>query len=316
MSSERVPADVTLPAPTVEEVSLGIFAYVQLDGSWCLNNPAFVVGDDAVTAIDACATERRSRDFRAAVERTSSNPVRTLINTHAHLDHTLGNFVFLPEATIVGHRACREQIEAERDTILERAPQMFPSVEWGDCEVASPSLTFEDELQLYVDDLELRLIYVSPAHTMTDVVVWIPERRVLIAGDLIFHEGTPFALQGSIGGWLQALERLRELDAEVIVPGHGPVAGPAVIGEVESYLRFIQRVAAAGFEAGADPLEVARDTDLGEFAEWLDAERIVGNLHRAYAELRGEPWGAPIDAQAAFAGMIAYNGGQPLRCLA
>ena len=123
-------------------------------------------------------------------------------------------------------------------------------MDWGTIEIASPALTFEDELRLYVDDLELQLIYVSPAHTMTDVVVWVPQRRVLIAGDLIFNQDIPFAMSGSIGGWLEALERLRGLDAEMIVPGHGPVCGPESINAVSSYLRFVDGLAREGFAAG------------------------------------------------------------------
>ena len=68
--------------------------------------------------------------------------------------------------------------------------------------------------------------------------------------------------------------------------------------------------------AGLSPLEAARETDLGAYAELLDAERIVGNLHRAYAELAGADRGAPVDVLAAFADMITFNGGGPLRCLA
>ncbi|HEY0698844.1 MAG TPA: MBL fold metallo-hydrolase, partial [Micromonospora sp.] len=82
------------------------------------------------------------------------------------------------------------------------------------------------------------------------------------------------------------------------------------------YLRFVQDVAARGVAAGVSPLEAALETDLGEFAELLDSERIVGNLHRAYSEARGEPWGAPIDAIAALGDMVTYNGGQPLTCRA
>ncbi len=316
MTSEQIPADAVLPDPTIEEVSPGIFAYVQLDGSWCLNNPAFLVGSNSVTAVDACATERRSRDFRAAIEKTSSNPIESLINTHAHLDHTFGTFVFRPDATIIGHSRCRAEIEAGRDGAMANAQAFFPSVDWGEIEVESPSLTFDDELRIYVDDLELQLIYVSPAHTMTDVVVWIPERRVLIAGDLIFNQGTPFALQGSIGGWLEALDRLRALDPEIIIPGHGPVCGPESIDAVGAYLEFIAALAKQGFDAEIDPLSLALDTDLGEFADLHDKERIVGNLFRAYSELQGEPRGASIDFLGARAGMIEYNGGQPLRCLA
>ena len=298
------------------EVSAGVFAYIQHDGSWCLNNPAFVAAADQVIAIDACATERRTRLFREAIGRLSEQPVRTLVNTHAHLDHTFGNYLFAEDAVIVGHANCRAEILHDAPELPARARQMFPSVEWGAIEVVAPSLTFEDRLSLYAGELELELIYVSPAHTNTDVVVWLPERKVVIAGDIVFHRGTPFALMGSVAGWLEALDRLRALGAETIVPGHGPIAGPEVLDDVADYLRFVQGSAKAGFEAGAAPLEVARELDLGRFGEWTDSERIVGNLHRAYSELRGEPRGAAIDTAAAFGEMLEYNGGQPLRCLA
>ena len=316
MSTERIPADAQLPEPEVVEVSAGVFAYIQHDGSWCLNNPAFVAAADQVIAIDACATERRTRLFREAIGRLSEQPVRTLVNTHAHLDHTFGNYLFAEDAVIVGHANCRAEILHDAPQLPARARQMFPSVEWGAVEVVAPSLTFEDRLSLYAGELELELIYVSPAHTNTDVVVWLPERKVVIAGDIVFHRGTPFALMGSVAGWLEALDRVRALGAETIVPGHGPVAGPEVLDDVGDYLRFVQGSAKAGFEAGAAPLEVARELDLGRFGEWTDSERIVGNLHRAYSELRGEPRGAAIDTAAAFGEMLEYNGGQPLRCLA
>lgn len=304
------------PPARIEEVSAGIYAYVQPDGSWCLNNPAFIAGSSGVTCVDACATEQRSRELLAAIGRTTERPVQTLVNTHHHLDHTFGNFVFGPEVTIVGHTQCREEILETADEIVERASQMFPGVDWGAVEIVAPTLTLDQTLTIYVDALRLELIPLAPAHTTNDVAVWIPERRVLIAGDLLFNGGTPFAVFGSVAGWLESLETLRTFGAEVIVPGHGDVCDARVIDDVADYLQFVQTIAQTGFEAGASPLEVARDADLGRFAEWSDPERLAGNLHRAYSELRGEQRGAPIDAAAAFADVIASAGGGPLRCLA
>ena len=84
------------------------------------------------------------------------------------------------------------------------------------------------------------------------------------------------------------------------------------------YLHFVRDLAAQGRDAGVPPLELARGTDLGRYAEWSDRERIVGNLHRAYADLAVpvEARGGPIDFPAALADMVAYNGGRPLTCLA
>ena len=312
MSTTQVPEDAELPPPNVAEVSDGIFAYIQLDGGWGLNNTGFLVGSDGVTIIDTCFTERRSRMFHDAIRRQTGFPLRTLVNTHHHGDHTHGNYVFLPAATIVGHELCREEVIATG----HGAAALFPGVDWGEIRIAPPFVTFEERLNLYVDDLKVELVYVGPAHTTNDIVAWVPEREVLFAGDVIFNKGTPFAMMGSIAGWLEALERLRALAPQTIVPGHGPVCGPEVIDEVADYLRFVQETARTGFAEGLTPLAAAQRTDLGRFAGLLDTERLVGNLHRAYSELRGEPLGTVLPLGAVVPDMIAYNGGQMPRCLA
>jgi cyclase len=301
------------PPSRATEVADGVYAYVQPDGSWWINNTGFLVGTDGVVSIDSCSTTDRTRAFLDAIAQESDAPIRTLVNTHHHGDHTFGNYLF-GGATIVGH-------DNMRDALLKwgtpKAAPYWTDVDWGPVELAPPTLTFSDRLRLYVDDTACEVIHVgTPAHTDNDSIIWIPDRGVLFAGDLLFNGGTPFMVQGSISGALEALDRLANLGAETIVPGHGPVCGPEVIDAVASYLRFVQGVAVDARAAGATPLEAARSTDLGEFADLLDAERIVGNLHRAYAEDAGAEPGAPIDVRAALDDMIAYNGGRPLTCYA
>ena len=142
---------------------------------------------------------------------------------------------------------------------------------------------------------------------------------MLFAGDLVFNGGTPFLLSGSVLGAIDVLERfLKPLGARTIVPGHGPVTGPEVIDEVLGYLCFVRDAAEQARAAGLSPLDAARGLSLGRYAQWSDPERIVGNLHRAYADLSGtaQQRGGPLDAPAALADMVAYNGGRPLTCLA
>jgi cyclase len=235
-----------------------------------------------------------------------------LVNTHSHGDHTHGNFVFSPASAIIAHERCRAEVRrANPDGVRAR----FPTGDFGQFPIVPPMITFSDRAKVYAGELEIELIHLGPAHTTNDVVAWIPERRVLFSGDLVFNGGTPFAAAGSIAGWIEALPALRALGAETIVPGHGSVCGPDVFDEIEAYLRFITDTAARGFAGGTSPLELARATDLGAFAGLTDPERIAGNLYRAYSELRGEPRGGALPAQM-FDDMIAYNGGQPLRCLA
>ena len=155
------------PPPYLEEVSEGVFAYVQLDGSWFLNNAGFIASPGGTYVIDSTGTERRARAFRAAVETASNAPIRVLVNTHSHGDHTFGNFVFAPDAAIVGHRLCREAVLAAK---VEDARSRFPGVDFGNIEVAAPFLTFDDRMTLYCESLEVELSYVAPAHTTNDIV--------------------------------------------------------------------------------------------------------------------------------------------------
>ena len=103
MSATHLPRSAELPPPTTQEISDGIYAYVQLDGSWGLNNAGFIVGRDAVTIIDTCFTEARTRSFLQSLGSITSLPARALINTHHHGDHTHGNYL-VPGATIIAHR--------------------------------------------------------------------------------------------------------------------------------------------------------------------------------------------------------------------
>jgi cyclase len=290
----------------------------QPDGTWFINNTGFLVASGGVTSIDTCSTERRTRDYLAAIARVSPAPVRTLINTHHHGDHTHGN-CFLPGATIVGHDRCRDEVLAFG---LPHFPGIFSDVDWGEIRVAPPFLTYSEGVTLYCDDLRCEVRYVgTPAHTSNDSIVWLPDRSVLFCGDLIFNGGTPFLLMGSVAGAIEVLQDvIRPLSPQVIVPGHGDVCGPEAIDDALGYLRFVQETAQRGKAAGLSPLAAARDTDLGQYAGLGDPERIVGNLHRAYADLdaaaAGSGIGAPLNYPAILADMVTYNGGKPLTCLA
>jgi cyclase len=308
--------EITTPAPPqLQEVSDGIYAYIQPDGTWWINNTGFVVGPQGVIAVDSCSTERRTRAFLDAIASVSDAPVRTLVNTHHHGDHTFGNALF-PGATIVAHERTRAEAIAFGPA---RELPFWENPEWGSLPLEPPFLTFTDRVALHVGELRADVLHVgTPAHTTNDSIVWFPERSTLFCGDLVFNGGTPFLLMGSVTGAIEVLEDvLLPLGAQTVVPGHGPVFHDrAPIDASLDYLRFVLDVAERGRAAGLSPLDAARDTDLGPYRDWPDAERIVGNLHRAYAELGGLESGGAIDVFAALGDMVAYNGGKPLTCLA
>jgi cyclase len=296
--------------PFVEDLGRGVYAYVQPDGSWGVNNAGILTSPDGAILVDTCFTVARTKRLLAAVSKLSSRDVRTLFNTHHHGDHTWGNFL-VPNATIIGHRNCRKEM-------MRRGfgpKESFPGVDWGEIELVPPSVLFDDRLEFFAGDLAVEAYCLGPAHSTSDVVVYIPELRVLFTGDLVFNGGTPFIVGGSLAGSLTAYDRLRQFDCAVVVPGHGPICGPAVFDEMAAYLRFVESSARETYAAGLSPLEAARQIDLGRFGEWRETERLAANLHRAYAELRGESLGSDLDARAAWRDMAAFRG-QALRSFA
>ncbi|MET9605839.1 MBL fold metallo-hydrolase [Streptomyces sp. NPDC006512] len=301
---------MSVEEPYLVEPAPGVYAYVQPDGGWCLNNAGFVSDGGQTLLVDTAATERRALALRGAVVAAGVPLPRTVVNTHHHGDHTYGNGVFTPEALVIGH----ERARAEQLAAGHQLEMIWPATDFGAIEITPPGLTYSDRLSLYVGGTEVRVVHPGPAHTTGDSVVWLPRQKVVFTGDLVFAGGTPFLAMGSLSGSLRALELLRELGAETVVPGHGPLTDPSAYESTARYLRYVAGLAREGRAEGLTPLEAARRADLGEFAAWRESERLVANLHRAYAELAGEPEGAPLDILAVLRDMTVMNGGTPILC--
>ncbi|MFF0204654.1 MBL fold metallo-hydrolase [Streptomyces sp. NPDC005017] len=313
-----MPADSANPVPTVappytERLAPDVYAYIQPDGGWCLNNAGFVTGPGPTVLVDTAATRARARALAEAIAATGAPPPAHVVNTHHHGDHTHGNGHFTPGATVIGHLNCRREMLAT-GLALQRA---WPGVDWGEIVVSPPSVTYTDRMVLHAAGTEIHLVHPgTPAHTTGDTVVWLPERRTVFVGDLVFNGIAPFLVEGSLDGSLRALDLLRSLDAEVVVPGHGPVCGPEAYTATEHYLRTVRRLAAAGRAAGLTVLQIARaaareaaDRDV------LDhPERLVANLHRALAELDGAPAGSPLSLPRIQRDVMDFTGGAPLVC--
>jgi cyclase len=300
------------PPPYTQALADGVHAFVQPDGGWCLGNAGIIAGDGMTALVDTAATESRAKLLRDAAAALTPHPPTLVVTTHHHGDHHFGNALFAPAATVVGSAATRA-VMAEKGTALR---YVWPKTPWGDLPLALPSLTFEDRLTLHVGGIRVELYELGIAHTAGDTVAWLPEQRVLFAGDVVLPGCTPFVLAGSVSGSLAAVERLRALGPEVVVGGHGPVAGPEVLDATEGYLRWVQALAARGLAEGLSPYEAAVRADLGPYARLREPERLVANLHRAYAEAAGRPLDHQIRSAPVFEEMVRWGGGRPLVCRA
>ena len=294
---------------TLHPVRPGVWAWVQPDGSWWLNNAGAVVGDAGVLVVDTCATAMRTERFLQSVtEVAGGRPIRIAVNTHQHGDHTYGNSL-LPENTVlIGQRHMREGLRV--DPIIDGCPPFWdPVPDWGEVTRRVPEVTVDSSMTVHVGDHEVQLLHPGwPAHTTGDLVAWLPGQKILFAGDLVFAGLTPLVFMGSVPGAEAALDWLSALEPEVLVPGHGPVLeGDAILDVLDQhrrYYQFVAEVAAGGLGRGDSPLDVAKSVDLGEFAQWADSERIVLNIHRVYADARSED----LDPTAAFTDATSWLG--------
>ncbi|MGH3492643.1 MAG: MBL fold metallo-hydrolase [Sciscionella sp.] len=281
--------------PSHQVLAPGVHAFVQLDGGWGLSNAGLVCSDDAVVLVDTWFTERRNDALRRMVMETAPIAPTHLVNTHHHGDHTYGNGWF-PEATIISHEATREAVIA---LDAGASARRFTTVDFGHIAHTPASVTFEKSLQLHAGQFTLDVLFPGISHCVGNTVVFVREASVLFAGDILLKGCTPAFVGGSALGYLEVLEGLRQLKPTHVVPGHGALCGAEVIDETERYLRFVIESARGALANGQSPLEAARGATLGEFEDWIDSERIVGNLYRTMRELTtqstGTPPSAPLD---------------------
>lgn len=297
-------------AARLQEIVDGVYAWVQPDGTWWVNNSGVIAGAGGTIIVDTCATAERTRRFLdAAAKATGDDSPRWLVNTHHHGDHTYGNSLLPDSTTLIGHEAMRAALLA--DPIIDGCPPFWePLPDWGPVTRRAPDTVLRSELTLYSGDRRVEIHHPGyQVHTVGDVVVWLPAERVLFVGDLLFNGVTPMMGMGSCEGGLRSLEWLASFGAEHVLPGHGPVLTgselPGLLAQHERYYRLMLDTAAAGRRDGLTPLEAARRADLGEFADWPDSERIVLNLHQEYALAEGTPG----NLAAALADAATFNHG-------
>jgi cyclase len=276
------------------ELGKGIFAYIQPTGESGVSNAGLLVGDQTTTLIDTLMVPSLNRPFLEAIRKITPLPVRKIVHTHHHIDHIGGDSLF-PEAEVIVHKAARERIL--RSNLLKPVFAKFMprfAAEFDRVEIKPPTLTFENEITLYLGDKEVRLIVLAPAHTPGDVAVYLPEEKILFSGDIAFFYVSPLAHEGTLRGWVRACDQVLQMDVETIVPGHGPIGTKEDLKLVREYLLRIQEEGGRVLDAGHGPLEAGKKVDLGPFREWREWPRALINVYRWDLERKNQ-LDAPLD---------------------
>lgn len=268
----------------LKEISSGVYALIQHRGEWFVNNAGLIVGENFSIVVDSLANEKRARNFIQKIEEVTKKPIRFLINTHGHGDHVWTNHMF--KAIAICHENCREDT---MNAFPEIYSSLFPDFDFSSAKITPQEITFNEKMKIHCDDMAIELLHFATAHTTGDIAVYLPKKKIVFCGDLLFSKPcTPFAMFGSISGSIEALKKLYDLDADIYVPGHGNVAGKEEILESIEYFQFVLNEAKKIFEKGLDLYEAIKSIELGKYAKWFEAERIAGNLARAYSEMTGQ----------------------------
>jgi glyoxylase-like metal-dependent hydrolase (beta-lactamase superfamily II) len=283
----------------LHELGDGLFCYLQPDGGWGWSNAGLITSDGTSLLVDTLFDRRRTEDMLAAMRPvTERSPIGQAMNTHGNGDHWFGNGLLPDGIPIVATSAALAEMRAigpqlvhalfnqldlgpEFDAWAARTMRRF---DFTSVEPRLPTEAFDGEHALHVGDREVRLLELGPAHTRGDAIAWVPDAGVVFSGDILFVDGTPIMWEGPVSHWLKACDRILELDARVIVPGHGPVTDASGVREVARYLRHVRDEARARFDAGLSAEAAADDIDLADFRDWGDPERIAVNVTSLYRE--------------------------------
>ena len=334
---ERYPAGLTRVAP-------GVHAWLQPNGAWGESNAGLVVGTGESLLIDTLwdlSLTRRMLDAMGPL--LDAAPIRTLVNTHGDGDHWFGNELVGSREIVATNAATAHEMRAVTPAsmvalgrlgsalkLAGRSTIPYPSrgalgasghflrgmtapYEHRGISLTRPTRTFSGRLELDVGGRKVELIEVGPAHTHGDLIVHVPDARVVFAADVAFVGSTPVMWVGPLAGWLRALDMIEALEPEVVVPGHGPVTDLAGLATLRQYWAYLDAAAgprlAAGLAVNAVAREVVTSAEYSAqpFASWDCPERAVINIHTLdrHRRERSEPRPPVVVAILAAVGRLA-----------
>jgi cyclase len=291
------------PEPQLLTIADGVYAWIGAGGD---SNAGAIETPNGMLAVDAQQYPRLARAFRTAVERVTGKPIRRLINTHCHLDHTSGNVVFADvpilahEKTLAAMHAALGAKNGEHWTItdyatkirflfgqnlLQLVPEDDPAQSWfrsrisgpdyDTVVIAPPTETFADQFTFHLPRETVHLCYWGAAHCDGDIVVHLEKSRVIFLGDLLFYGRFPWLGDCDLNGWIDALARVLALDIAVVVPGHGMPTTLTEVARFRDMLIALRDAVDAAIKSGASEEAAVREISLPQYAgipryrDWL-----------------------------------------------
>lgn len=316
------------PAFTFNKITEGVYHAVGTGSLVVMSNATIIEGDTDVLVVDSQVAPSGAWALRDELKAITPKPIRWVVNSHFHFDHSHGNQIYGPEVQIIGHEFARQQIVAgksqdspAREFFVGGIPATIKGLEarlaaaTDDKERATiqsnleiqrnflegtnavrptpPTITLTQTMTLHRGSREIKLLFLGRAHTAGDVIVYLPKERIIATGDLLV-EATSYMGDAYFTDWIQTIEALKQVDFDTVLPGHGRAfTGKTKLDHWQAYLRDFWTQAQKFHAAGTPWEEAAKLVDLrGNSVNYpgIRAAGIVPNhgVRRAYELLDGK----------------------------
>jgi cyclase len=271
--------------PQIKKFGDGIYVYV---GKNFKSNTGIILTQDGVVLIDSGHEPTDSRAVMDAVKKLTPLPVRFLIDTEPHPDHTTGHFVFASTATIIAAAGAGESMRnRERQTpdriekLAATSPEMKAALEGY--KFIPPHVEYSDRMTLYVGERTFELRHMKGVHSEADTAIWLAKERVLFAASAFASEQVnifrPFV---NISDILAAGKMMKALNPEHVIPGHGPPTTTKLFDDGEKYYALLVERVAAKVKEGKSLDDITKEVKMPEYASWASQDRMPTNVDAAY----------------------------------
>jgi glyoxylase-like metal-dependent hydrolase (beta-lactamase superfamily II) len=294
MTTKRFASQADLEEKQVSFTKLSEHAYAYTaEGD---PNTGIIIGDDAVLVADTQATPAMAADVIRRIREVTDKPIKYVVLTHYHAVRVLGASAYEPQQIIASqdtYDLIVERGEADKASEIGRFPRLFQNVETVPPGLTWPTITFTGKITLWLGKLEVQILQLGRGHTKGDTVVWLPQDRVLLSGDLVEFDATPYAGDAYFQDWPQTLDNVAALKPLALVPGRGP----ALVGEAQvaaglaGTKAFVSELFASvktGAGAGKDLKDVYRETFdklKPKYGQWVIFDHCMPfDVTRAYDE--------------------------------
>lgn len=275
-------------AEKLTRVTDNVYAYVDTKNSSKDNslgaNAGIIIGKDGIVVVDTLISAKAAKRFIRDIRAVSRKPIKYVVNTHYHLDHAFGNSEFVKlGAVIIAQENDKKAMENSGEETLKNIGiyGLTPEDMQGTA-LAYPVLTYGDKMEIDLGGQKIELIHARYSHTAGDTLVYLPDKKLLFAGDVLFTGYHPFLGEGNIEEWAKELDDIKLMDVEQIIPGHGPLSGKKDLDDMKAYILMFDQKAKELASRSNDAKEIAAaiQKDLPQRPEgaWL----IMPNIQMKY----------------------------------